>query len=143
MKEPVLFNDKTQNETYRFLWLRTFNEPAVIKITKQQNTYTIYWRLFSGQGGYQLGKLGPLNQKKISKQNWDDFLSKLQQINFWHLKKDSTYKIGFDGAQWLFEGKTAMRYQAVDKWSPEGEFYNCGNFLIKLTGLKIKKEDIY
>jgi len=34
MKEPLLFNRKTEKHIYRFTWLRTFNKPMTFRIEK-------------------------------------------------------------------------------------------------------------
>jgi hypothetical protein len=143
MQEKPIFNDKSKNETYRFLWLRTFHHPVAIRITKSFSNYTIYWKLLNGLGGYGLGKLSIQKEKKITRQNWDGFMLKLKQLNFWELKKGANDVMGNDGSNWVLEGKTPQKYHVIGAWTPKGSFYACGDYLIKLTNMNIKKEQEY
>jgi hypothetical protein len=83
-------------------------------------------------------------QKRIDKQTWDEFQSRISQIDFWYLK---TNEIVFDndGSNWILEGKTPEKYHVVDRSSPKSEsaFYQCCDFLIELTNLKIKNRNKY
>jgi hypothetical protein len=53
MKEPILAEYEADNETYRFTWLRSFNEPITIRIQKVNSDFTLTVKRLSGQGGYK------------------------------------------------------------------------------------------
>lgn len=144
MKEPVIYTDKSQTETYRFTWLRTFHNPIAIRIEKNKDTYMLYWKLSDGAGGYQPGKLTINKQKKIDKSTWDEFQNHLNQIDFWKMNPNEK-TFGNDGSQWILEGKTTTQYNVVDRWTPseKSKYYECCDFLIGLTDLKIKRKDKY
>jgi hypothetical protein len=144
MREPVIFLDKSQNEIYRFTWLRTFHNPIAIRIEKHGENYNVYWKLCSGAGGYEPGKLIIDKQNLIVKNTWDKFIDQLQQIDFWHMDT-KVNTMGLDGSQWILEGKNLNQYHIVDRWSPNynSEFYKCCDFLITLTDLKIVGQDKY
>jgi len=137
MKEPLMFN-KTQNKIiYRFLWLRTFNNPVAIRIEKQLDTYNLTWKLCDGAGGYDPGKLVVNKTKSIDKETWGNFITLLNKSGFWNLNTNEVDIQCEDGAQWILEGVDRRRYHVVDRNTPlGGSFYDCCDFLIGLTDLK-------
>jgi hypothetical protein len=144
MREPIIFIDKSQNVIYRFTWLRTFHNPIAIRIEKHRDSYILYWKLCDGAGGYEPGKLKIDEQKTIDKQTWDIFMSKIDNCDFWNLETNERELLGRDGSQWILEGKDEKRYHVVDRWTPEGgTYYQCCDFLIQLTNIKINDRDKY
>ncbi len=144
MNEPILFIDKTNNEVYRFTWLRSFHHPIAIRIAKQGDAYFICWKSLSGAGGYAPGKLIVNKQKNISKVIWNKFIEQIAGIDFWSMKT-SVNETGLDGAQWILEGRSVGKYHVVDKWTPQAssDYYKCCDFLIGLTDLQFKGNEKY
>ena len=144
LKEPVVYNDSSQNEVYRFTWLRTFHNPVAIRIQKNADGYVLYWKLSNGAGGYKPGILIIDKQRVLDRKTWDEFLDKINQIDFWNLqlKRDAR---GTDGSQWILEGKSKNKYHVVSKWTPHkgNTYYDCCNFLLSLTDLKISGREKY
>ena len=144
MKEPLIFNKKQDKSTFRFLWLRTFDNPIAIRIEKHSDIYSLTWKLCDGAGGYDPGKLVINKTKKIDKETWDKFQDMISKSDYWNLATNEVDIIGTDGSQWILEGTDKNNYHVVDRWTPRGgSFYDCCDFLIGLTDLKIKKEDKY
>ena len=144
MNEPVLYPNKSNDEIYRFTWLRSFDHPIAISIIKHENNYTLTWKECSAAGGTNPGKIIVNKQKIITKDNWTFFQYRLKQVNFWEIaSKDTT--LGNDGAEWILEGKTPNRYHVTDRWTPhEGtDYYKCCDFLLSLTDLDIKADRKY
>ena len=143
MNEPDLYNDTSNNENYRFIWIRSFHRPIIVRIEKSQSAYTLYWKEWDGAGGYDWGKIVNDKKKTISKDVWDQFIAKLKTAAFSKMKTETAFR-GNDGAEWILEGKTPTSYHVVDRWTPMGsEFYKCCDFLIGLTDIEIRKEDKY
>ncbi len=144
MHEPIFYADKSEKEIYRFTWLRTFHNPISIRIEKNGDIYTLYWKLCNGAGGYDPGELTVNTQKKIDREIWNEFQKHLNQINFWRMSTNEMER-GEDGSQWILEGKIAKKYHVVDRWTPnkESNYYQCCDFLLRLTDLKIKESDKY
>lgn len=143
LKEPVLYSDTSGNETYRFTWLRTFDHPIAIRFEKHQNKYFLYWKMCNGAGGYSPGKLKKDKHKMITQAMWDSFIDKINKANFWQLSTREK-ALGNDGSEWILEGKLASKYHVVSRWTPNaGEYYECCDFLIGLTGLKIPEKEKY
>jgi hypothetical protein len=144
LNEPILFNDTSSHETYRFTWLRTFHNPVAIRIEKNKDSYTLFWKQSDGAGGYEPGKIVVDRQRTIDKNTWDSFLGKLKESDFWQLPTNKM-DFGNDGSQWILEAKTPQKYHVVDRWTPgKGDkYYQVCDFLIKLADLKIKGNNKY
>lgn len=144
LKEPVLFNKNSSKEVYRFTWLRTFHNPIAIRIEKDSNGYFIAWKVCNGAGGYDPGKLITDKRMPLSENDWNKFQGFLNNIDFWNLKNIPNIP-GNDGSHWILEGKTPNKYQVIDRWSPNenNDYFQACNFLISLTGLKIRNSDKY
>lgn len=144
MREPVFYADKSPKEIYRFTWLRTFHNPVAIRIEKTSDTYLLYWKQCSGAGGYDPGKLMIDKYKVVDKATWDEFQTLLGQIDFWNVKTNETSN-GTDGAQWILEGRKGDQYHVIDRWTPnkQSKYYQCCDFLLRLTDLEIKRLNKY
>lgn len=155
MKEPVIYTDTSHNEIYRFTWLRSFHNPITIRIEKQDGKYMLYWKYFvdlRDDPNWKLydARFDTIKQKMIVKQQeidenrWIEFKNLLHQIDFWNMETNKRI-MGFDGADWILEGKTNSQYHVVDRWSPDrkNKYYQTCDFLIKLTDLKIRNVNKY
>jgi len=144
LREPVLYIDSSQQEVYRFAWLRTFHHPIAIRIQQQAGKVVLFWKLCDGAGGYAPGKLTIDRQRTLDKKNWDEFIRRLEAIDFWHLtaKGDAA---GFDGSEWILEGKSGGKYHVTERWMPgeKGGYYQCCDYLLSLTDLKIDGREKY
>ena len=144
MEEPLMFNKKQDKSTFRFLWLRTFHNPISIRIDKKSDLYSLTWKLCDGAGGYDPGKLVINKTKTIDKKTWDTFQGLLSKADYWNLQTNEVEIIGTDGSQWILEATDKDNYHVVDRWTPRGgSFYNCCDFLLGLTDLKIEEDDKY
>lgn len=131
-------------ETYRFLWLRTFHEPVSIRleiITNQSAKIVV--KQSNGLGGYEPGKLVLNDTIMISPKELNHFYTLIDTSNFWNLpvNPDPNW-IGEDGSQWIIEGIKNNNYHLVDMWSPyDSAFRTLGLYLIELS--KLKPKNIY
>ena len=143
LKEPLVFN-QTDKQIYRFTWLRSFHNPVAIRLEKNNNSFTLYWKVTSGAGGYKPGELTVNSSKQLTKKEWDSFIDLLQLTDFWNMPTKSKDEIGTDGSQWIIEGMENGKYHIVDRWTPSNNsFSKCGKYLIELTDLKIKESNFY
>jgi hypothetical protein len=139
LNEPIIFLDKSNKEIYRFTWLRSFDHPVMIRIEKDNGQYLIFWKEGTGAGGYKPQKQFSSNQRKIDKTIWNEFISRLNKINFWGIDTKETGLFGTDGSEWILEGKVLNKYHVTDRWTPnvKTDYYKCCDYLIGLTNLKI------
>lgn len=143
MKEPLLFNKKSNKEIYRFTWLRTFHHPVAIRIEKDGETCLLYWKLGGGEGGYDPGELIIVKSKPIDIKIWEELKTMLQKMDFWHMNR-TVNDMTIDGSKWILEGAEPEQYRVVDLSSPiANDFYYTCLFLLNQTDLEINKEDIY
>lgn len=149
LDEPSLFTQSknSSEQSYRFLWLRTFHHSVAIRIEiKQDGTAMLTTKMSSGAGGYAPGHLVTNASKLLTKQQADAFLHKIDTDNFWQLPpvllRDQQ---GDDGSQWIIEGIKDGKYHLTTQWTPsKGPIYDLGATLaFELAGLQIPKSEIY
>ena len=139
MDEPAIPSITGANETYRFLWLRTFHHPIAIRLWRTGEERNIVFKELSGAGGYEPGKLITNQTQQLSADEWDMFIKLLQEASYWRLPTESK-DLALDGAQWILEGKKDEQYHLVDRWSPKGGSYReACLYLLKLSGQKQKE----
>ncbi len=139
----MLFNRKIDKEIYRFTWLRTFNKPMSFRFEKRKDRYVLYWKVLSGAGGYEPGKIEIERLKILTKKEWAEFTQLIEKANFWKMDLGHS-SIGNDGSEWIMEGVNQTDYRAISVWTPrKGDFYNACDYLISLTNLKIPEKEKY
>jgi len=167
-KEPILYTKNDSQTIYRLLWLRSFSKPVcfVMKAYEDQyylNTKTldrlpsfhVDW-VFRGKdsSGKEIidtvGKadrfaLIDFNSTKIlTNGQWDQIQNYLKKIDFWNGPipdpKDDQHS---DGAKWIFEGRKNNQYHFIIRRNMHQELEPFGKYLIKLSGVDIKEDDIY
>tara|TARA_B110000285_G_C14789291_1_gene452252 strand:+ start:56 stop:637 length:582 start_codon:yes stop_codon:yes gene_type:complete len=141
LKEDKIDTLKTKKEIYRFLWLRTFHNPIVIRIEKNNKETTLFWKRSNGEGGYDAGKIVENKSIKLTQKEWSEFKELLNNSKFWKnpsIKNDRNIIPATDGAQWVLEGIKTNEYHI----SEINVFKPC-LYLIKLTKMNIPKNEIY
>lgn len=171
-RERILYNNYLGYDSYRFTWLRSFDEPIFITINKQ---FDEYWmtikKLNKPFVQYQevvkfvppsvseadnrarqeendlmidtlklLPKIVIDKRIEIEKENWDNFELQLKDCNYWNLRPSDPKRPGLDGSYWIIEAHFKERYWVVDRWSPKDNFRDCGQYLLRLSGIG---EDVY
>lgn len=144
MNESILFEGKLNKEVFRFTWLRTFHNPIIIRIEKENDSVNLFYKMTNGAGGYEPGEIVIDKRKKLTLIDWGKFVYLVDSCRFWSTMPCEKLMEGLDGSQWILEGATNDFYQVIDKWTPrKGPYYDCCNFLIELTDIKIKKKEKY
>lgn len=141
LNEPVL-SDTLPTKIYRFTYLRTFDNPIVIRIENNMDTISIHWKVSDGAGGYEPGNLIVNKSKQLTMKDWSNVIENINSIDFWNLPSIENEIYGDDGSQWILEGKELNKYHVVDRWVG-GEISKTCYELLKLTDLKINDKDIY
>jgi hypothetical protein len=148
LDEPSLWDlSKTQKEqSYRFLWLRTFHHAVAIRIdVNADGTSRLTTKMTSGAGGYDPGHLVQNDTSTLTRERTDWFLRKIQENKFWELAPLDKSGIGLDGAQWIIEGVKDGNYRIVDRWSPQdGPVRVMGLLMLKeLAKVKVPAKEMY
>jgi hypothetical protein len=80
----------------------------------------------------------------LNKTQWNQIEFFLSNMNFWQAplrypnEEETT-----DGSNWILEGRKNNQYHFFIRRNGEGNLMDFGKFLIAISGLKIKEEDIY
>lgn len=140
MDEPSLFSlQNYTGESYRFLWLRTFDNPIAIRLWRSSDQRFITVKQLDGKGGYEPGKLIINKTRTVDEREWGIFNDHLEQSCYWDLPRVGG-EGGQDGAQWIVEGSREGRYHIVDHWSPKsGSYRELCLYLLKLAEIQIDK----
>ncbi len=137
MSEPALLSSKGKDESYRFLWMRTFHHPVIIRLERSGDKRILIVKELNGAGGYNPGKLIVNRIRSLTKSEWDEFARRVAQACFWRLPMEDGIE-GNDGASWILEGYRQGCYHAVNRWSPADDDYReCCLYLLKISGLGI------
>jgi len=145
MYEKPLSAHEDEDESYRFLWLRTFHHPISIHVSRTGDHYFMAVKQLSGQGGYEPGPLDVNWGRAISEDDWDLFLMHLEHSNFWLMPTPGDVA-STDGARWIMEGYREGRYHVVDRQSPApGAYADACLYLLKQSGLlaKLPTTEVY
>lgn len=141
MHEPLLYNKPIEKEVVRFTWLRSFHHPVSIRMEKENEKYTLYWKVCDGAGEFVPGNLIINRTKIVSLYQWEILNYHLDKAGFW----SSGFKVrypGTDGSEWIFEAAGPDYYQVKSVYLGE-EFRPAGEYLLSLTDLKIPREKMY
>lgn len=145
LQEPS-FLDTAKNrsaESYRFLWLRSFDHPIAIRLDiRADGTGVLSTKIASGSGGDRPGYLTENVSRPLFRQQVQMVQARLSSMQFWSLQVDD--RSGEDGARWIIEGVEGGKYHLVDRWSPSGgPIREFGLMLLDMANLKIPPRDVY
>lgn len=164
-KEPILFRKTDMETIYRFLWLRSFHRPVCFTIRKSGAHYFLNGKMLDRQPsfypvvierndengkamidtlerGERLAFIEKDTVVELSTVSFDKIEKYLAAFDFWN----SAFVVedgNTDGANWILEGRKNGRYHFTDTRRPNKEFEELCRYLIKLSGLEIKEDEIY
>lgn len=113
LREPVLKKNTGRGEFIRFIWLRSFENPIVIRVNKF--TDTIYANIkeldiSDEQKGVLKDTIINLGAKE-----WNDFVDTLAKNGFWSNTSENTSD-AMDGVIWYLESRVGGHYKLVEGW---------------------------
>ncbi len=142
LEEPSIYQQKSDKSkiTIRFTWLRTFDNPIVLRLEiNDKGSGTLFIKKSNGAGGYDPGKMNKNDKKEITKETVNAIIKSIKDTNFRGLPSIAEER-GLDGSQWIIELLLHGNYHLVDRWSPaSGPIRERGLSLIELSDLKVKK----
>jgi hypothetical protein len=146
-------------ETYRFVWLRSFDHPIAIRVWCAGATCRLTGIRTSGRGGYEPGSIAQRRTRVLSATEVTSFQAMLSRAQFWGPAPEESpvrvdpdgnewLTIHTDGAQWVLEGRRGPAYHLWDVRSPEASgpkaaFRELCLFLVRLSGLAVRQDQIY
>jgi hypothetical protein len=145
LQEPSLYAMKSNPKAavFRFLCLRTFGQPFVIRVeVRADGGGIVRFKATDGTGGYRPGDLVTDKTVKLDKKQTQVCLAKIDRANFWQLKTKEANKDLRDESQWVLEGVRDGKYNLVERQSPSrGAVRRLGLYFLKLSGEKIRNLD--
>jgi hypothetical protein len=140
MGELPIHGSKQGTLVLRFLWLRTWDRPVVVRLVKT-STWQLVAKQTDGQGGYEPGTVSREEHRVLTHSEGEELEARLEKLGFWELPSQRQ-RFGRDGARWVLEAAQADRYHVVNYWSPKGGPLH--DFCLHLLGLtKLDIEPIY
>jgi hypothetical protein len=154
-KEPMLYNYYLGHDMYRFLWMRSFDNPVVIIFhkmnglvwieTKKLNKYPKVSNILITEDNTGLpvklsyeemmpSYISFYDYKFFTIKEWNNFENLLNKSNYWDLPIDNEIS-GLDGSIWIIEGHLKNNYKMVERWCPDSTFMTFGKYLIQLSGI--------
>lgn len=121
--------------TYRFTYLRSFDNPLSIRIEiSDDGTGILYFAMCDRPLNPYGGDLIATEKKDLTKEQVNTLLQAIEKNDFWNLPVTGDLE-GFDGSQWIIEGVSEGKYHIVDRWSPKDDaVYALGNMFLSLYG---------
>ncbi len=167
-KEPILFTKADSQTIYRLLWLRSFHKPVCFTMKQFKGNYFLKAKTLDRQPAFYpeveaKGKDG--NGKWIvdtiqkadrfalidfestnvlTSVQWQEIEHYLSKLDFWNSPiADPADEQTSDGSNWIIEGRESGKYHFIDRRNAHGDLKDYGKYLIKLSGINIKGDEIY
>jgi hypothetical protein len=152
--EPSLYDlsANPSNQSYRFLWLRTFDPPVAVRLdVNADGTGTVVTKIGDGKAGYPttIKKVVEIDRHDLTREQVQAFAALVDKDRFWWLESDEPAPAGKarnDGSEWVIEAVRNGSYNVVARWSPgsnssEGSkaVLEIGKMAIDLAQLKVAK----
>jgi hypothetical protein len=135
MKEPTLSCRQAADASYRFLWLRSFNHPIVVRVVYDADIANLNAVELDGAGGHTPGSEIRRVTRRLSAEESSAILAEVRKAAFWDLPSKENM-VGIDGAEWIIEGRDGARYHVVRRWSPvAGPVREIGLQLLRIASL--------
>ena len=145
-------------ESYRFLWLRSFNNPVLIRLVLDKTgSASLRYKELTREGP-NIGELTEnrsVDVRKLRRQELGDaelaesvldHFRRRAEESFWSLSyKVDDGTVGVDGATWVIEGTKDGRCHLVSRWSPEETdgFRRLAEEMISFSGKRFYYDEVY
>ena len=139
---PALIDEE---ESYRFLWLRSFNHPIAIRVSRTGSFHSVVVKELSETDPDKPAKIESFEVRQLSTADWNGFMQHLETTRFWQMPADIDV-VGCDGAHWVLEGYREGHYYVVDRWSPQpGAYQDACLYVLKKSGVlaRIPPKTVY
>jgi hypothetical protein len=127
----------SEAEAYRFIWRSSFDGSASIRIGRRGDRVALQWRYRRSFSRHDAPA-----EAALSHYDWLRFQDALIATNLWSLDPVDE-RCGFDGAEWLIEGRRGNIYRGVSRWSPAGSFHDLGRLFCSLAGSPLSGVRLY
>jgi hypothetical protein len=149
LNEPSLLSfDDCEGEAYRFLWLRAFNEPLVIRVWRQgeQQFMTVKRLERSCSSAWDCVDFrSSINAQTrlLTAAEWTNFVVLLNRASYWTMPVQAQAPSAHT-TEWILEGRRDCRYFLVARRSPDDLDYRAAClYLLKLARLNPSTTGLY
>lgn len=122
--EPLFVSDEPSlscgqhSDAYRFMLIPSFQTPVVVRVDlNDDGTAMLTASKFIRSTEQTTLMKGASIHRQLSEREVERLQHLIDDWNFWTVSAADTNH-GLDGAQWVFEGRSAMNYKVVSRWSP-------------------------
>ena len=113
LHEPDFAGYKGAGDFIRFIWIRSFENPVVIRVNRFSDT--VYANIKElGRKGQELSIVKD-TLIMLEPENWKQFAGPLEQHRFWDNVPEPVSE-AMDGATWYLESKSGERYRVIESW---------------------------
>ena len=127
LKEPSLYDYFGNGDAIRLLWLRSFENPILIRLNNFNDTvYANIKELNIKVNDSTPPRIIIDTIIVLKKERWDKSLSELKDSNFWRADEEDTsfYKSNVkDGTPWFLECRLGKKYHYIIRWD-DGSMYS-------------------
>lgn len=133
-ESPITCNNAATE--YRFLWLRTFHHPVVIRATIADRQATLHAVELDGKGGYEPGQVLRQVKRSLSITEVQTLEQVVANSNLRQTPSvERAAMLRTDGARWVLEIRDRTGYRVLNRQSPaSGAIRDFGMHLLSLTG---------
>jgi hypothetical protein len=117
LKEPVLYNYGGAGKSIRFVWLRSFGNPVVVRLNNFNDTvYVNIKELKIKSSGDEVPEIAKDTIIALDVTNWQKSLSMLEDNHFWNAVTEDTLSDDVkDGTSWFLECRLPGKYHCVNR----------------------------
>jgi hypothetical protein len=117
LREPVLYNYKGAGQSIRFVWLRPFENPVVIRLNNFNDTaYVNIKELNIQYSGNEVSEIIKDTMIALDVEKWQRSLSMLEANNFWNAVTEDTLSNTLkDGTSWFLECRSGEKYHCINR----------------------------
>jgi hypothetical protein len=134
--EPSLSCGMGAPQRLRFLSIPTFDPASFVRVELTPDGGVVWSGTLSGSGGYDPGQLVRSAQRKLLAAESRELSAAIAKAGFWTTPADDSEHDGFDGTQWVLEGRRGADYHVVHRWSPtRGAFRDLCRDFARLGGI--------
>jgi hypothetical protein len=117
MQEPPLAAFTESSESYRFVWLRSWDAPVCVRINRDGSEGSIATKVLEKYEGPTYGSLTHSSERHLTEDEMSHLAKLLDAASFWSAPAERDW-VTLDGAGWMLEGLRAGMHHIVKRNSP-------------------------
>jgi hypothetical protein len=126
--------DERSADAVRFLWLRSFHRPIVVRIDDVGSSSPRMLAIEFSDERAENDRIVRREVRQLKADEANAVRALITESRVFEPRAEDC-NIGLDGAQWVLERQQTGKYALVHQWSPEnGPVLEVGTLLLELTG---------